>query len=336
MRPGPGNSITDVFGVRVGQHQRLDAGWATGSTVVLVADGAAAAVDVRGGAPGTRETDLLDPSHLVGQVQAVLLTGGSAYGLAAADGVLRWLAERHRGFPVGAEPHQVVPIVPAAVLFDLRLGEWGQVPDAGFGYAACEAAGSEVAQGSIGAGAGAVAGGVKGGVGTASTRLGSGATVGALVVTNATGSVVDLHSGLPYAVEHELDGEFGLRPPVPVEVAAAARRLAGTRSAPLNTVLGVVATDAELTKAQCRRLAVAGHDGLARAVRPAHTLFDGDAVFALATGAWSGPGADPVGLNELAAAAAEAFARAVVHGVLAADSVAGVPAYRQLWPSAGT
>jgi L-aminopeptidase/D-esterase-like protein len=332
-----GNAVTDVPGVLVGQHERLGDGWATGSTVVLVPDGAVAAVDVRGGGPGTRETDLLDPTHLVQRVQAVLLTGGSAFGLAAADGVMRWLADRHRGFRVGVTPGEVVPIVPAAVLFDLRPDAWQCRPDASFGAAACEAAGVRVAQGCVGAGTGATTRSLRGGTGTASVRTGSGATVGALVAVNAAGTVIDPRTGLPWALDHEVAGEFGLSPPDPAEVAAGLADVpVATGQIRLNTTIGVIATDAALDKARCRRLAICGHDGLARAIRPAHTMVDGDTLFALATGAGAGPVTDPRELDELCVAAADCVARAVVHGVLAATAVPGstVPAYRDRYPSA--
>jgi L-aminopeptidase/D-esterase-like protein len=306
-------AITDVAGVLVGQHERIGDGWATGTTVVLVPEGAVAAVDGRGGAPGTRETDLLDPSNLVQQVQAVCLSGGSAYGLAAADGVMRWLAERHLGFQVGPQPHQVVPIVPAAVLFDLDLGDWGNRPDASFGYAACEAADTSVEQGCVGAGTGARTGSVKGGTGTASARVGD-VTVGAIVAVNAVGEVVDRATGLPWLAE------LGTRP-VDLPVGPASR---------LNTTIGVVAVDAALSKAECKRLAMAAHDGLARAVRPAHSMFDGDTVFALATGARElGPDRARE-LDGLCTASADAFAHAIVNGIREARSTAGVTAYRDL------
>lgn len=329
-----GGAVTDVAGVLVGHHHRLGDGWATGTTVVLCPDGATGGVDGRGGAPGTRETDLLDPSNLVQRVHAVCLTGGSAYGLATADGVMRWLSERHTGLSVGAEPHEVVPIVPAAVLFDLAQGAWGNRPDADFGHAACTAAGRDVAQGCVGAGAGATTGGLQGGVGTAGTRTGSGYTVGALVAVNAAGSAIDPSSGLPWALDHEVGGEFGLRAPDPGEGAAA--RAVVPPVSPLNTTIGVIATDAGLAKAQCRRLAASGHDGLARAIRPAHSMFDGDTLFALATGTPAEGGADPRVLDELGVAAADCVARAVVHGVLAATAVPGSawPAYRDRYPSA--
>ncbi|HWE89200.1 MAG TPA: P1 family peptidase [Pseudonocardiaceae bacterium] len=329
---GPANSITDVPGVAVGHHQRLGDGWASGTTVVLVPDGAVGAVDGRGGAPGTRETDLLEPSNLVQRVNAVCLTGGSAYGLAAADGVMRWLSERGHGFPVGQRPNEVVPIVPAAVLFDLPRGDWGNRPDAEFGYLACEAAGGQVAQGTVGAGTGAKLGALKGGLGTASAVLADGAVVGALVAANASGQAVDLATGRPFAADLELDGEFGARWP---DRPAPAIDTAGT---PFNTTIGVVAVDAELSKAECRRIAMAAHDGLARAVRPAHLMTDGDTVFALALGRRPllSDGADQrfrfAALDRLCAAAADAFARAMVHALLSATSLPDLPAYRDLWP----
>ena len=336
-------SITDVAGVLVGHHHRIGDGWATGVTAVVAPPGTVGGVDVRGGGPGTRETDLLDPPNLVEQVDAVLLCGGSAYGLAAADGAMRWLAERRRGFRVGAGEHEVVPIVPAAVLFDLPMGEWLNVPDASFGVAACSAASAQPpAEGSVGAGAGATAGRLKGGVGTASTVVTTASgtyTAGALVAANPMGEVIDPTTGLPWLPW--LVADLGLVAPEPQEVRAAAA--AAPRPGGLNTTIGVVATDAALTKAQCRRLAMAAHDGLARAVRPAHSLFDGDTVFALATGTAAAvperptqvpETADTRALNALCAAAADVFAAAVVRGVLAATSVAGFRAYRDVYPSA--
>jgi L-aminopeptidase/D-esterase-like protein len=326
------SSITDVTGVLVGHHQRTGEGWATGTTVVLLPPGTTGAVDGRGGAPGTRETDLLLPENLVQQVDAVCLSGGSAYGLAAADGVMRWLAEHNRGMRVGAGEHEVVPIVPGAVIFDLPRGDWGNRPDQTFGYRACASAATEFAVGSVGAGTGAVAGRLKGGVGTASTRV-DGFTLGALAVVNAAGDAVDAATGVPYAADHEVAGEFLVTwPNTPGEFPDSAP----TR---LNTTIGVVAVDADLTKTECRRLAVAAQDGLARAVRPAHTMFDGDTVFAVATRARSlGVEEGPFGpmtragvLDRLCTAAAETFARAVVHGILSATSLAGFPAYTDVW-----
>ncbi|CAM3197505.1 hypothetical protein BST27_21065 [Mycobacterium intermedium] len=336
------NSITDIGGIRVGHYHRIDpdaslgAGWACGTTVVLPPPGTVGAVDCRGGAPGTRETDLLDPANSVRYVDAVLLGGGSAYGLAAADGVMLWLEEQQRGVAMG---DGVVPIVPGAVVFDLPVGGWGCRPTAEFGRAACETAGTEVAVGTVGGAVGARAGSLKGGVGTSSVVLKSGVTVGALVVVNAAGSVIDPATGLPWMAD--LVEEFGLQPPPPEQVAAFAE-LPSPLSA-LNTTIAVVATDAALGPAACRRVAIAAHDGLARAIRPAHTPLDGDTVFALATGAVEvPPNPDlPAGLSpdtllvtEVGAAAADCLARAVLAGVIAAESVAGIPTYREALPGA--
>ncbi|GAB3285409.1 P1 family peptidase [Parasphingorhabdus pacifica] len=339
-RSGPRNAIVDVAGVRVGHHGRLDERWATGCSVVLVPDGAVAAVDVRGGGPGTRETDVLDPTHLVQRAHAVVLSGGSAYGLAAADGAMRWLEAHGHGLQVGAEPGEVVPVVPSAVLFDLPMGAWGNRPDAEFGHRACEAAtDTEVREGNVGAGTGAVAGFLKGGTGTASSVLDDGTTVGALVAVNSAGSVIDPETGLPWA-----GTGHGLRPPDAAEVAVMRDRSGdrpgrhGQVGRPLNTTIGVVATDRELTKAECDRVAVAAQDGLARAVRPAHAMTDGDTIFALATG---GRGRDrPVGadgwageLDELCAVAADVVATAIVRAVLAAEPVGEVTSYTRAYPS---
>jgi L-aminopeptidase/D-esterase-like protein len=327
------NAITDVDGVLVGHHQRIGDGWATGTTVVLLPPDSTGAVDGRGGAPGTRETDLLVPENLVQQVDAVCLSGGSAYGLAAADGVMRWLATHERGFRVGAAAFEVVPIVPAAVLFDLPRSEWGNRPTAEFGVSACSvAAGGPVAQGCVGAGTGAKVGSLKGGVGTASAVV-SGFTVGALAAVNAAGEAVDVSSGRPWAFDHEVDDEWGggTWPDRPGSLPA-------TPPSGLNTTVGVLAVDADLSKAECRRLAVAAQDGLARAIRPAHSMFDGDTVFAVATRArpLAPPEAGPMGrafaLDGLCAAAATVFARAVVHGVLSATALADLPAYQDIWP----
>lgn len=335
-------SITDVGGILVGHHHRLDddvtlgAGWASGTTVVLTPPGTVGAVDGRGGAPGTRETDLLDPSNSVRHVDAVVLTGGSAFGLATADGVMRWLEERERGVALDGG---VVPIVPAAVVFDLPVGGWACRPTAEFGYAAADSAGVEFALGCVGAGTGARAGVLKGGVGTASVTLPSGVTVGALVVVNSAGEVLDTATGLPW--QADLIEEFGLVPPPVDELDAYADR--HRESSPLNTTIAVVATDAALSPAGCRRVAIAAHDGLARTIRPCHTPLDGDTVFALATGAIevAPPPDTPASmspetslLTAVGAAAADCLARAVLVGVLAAHRVAGIPAYRDLLPGA--
>jgi len=350
---GPRNAITDVAGLRVGHAAYTDAGAMTGTTVLLgPVGGFVAGVDVRGGAPGTRELDALDPRNLVPTIEAIVLSGGSAFGLDAASGVMAWLAERGRGFPVGAEPHQVVPVVPAASLFDLgRGGDWHRRPDARLGRAAITAADAEpehaaVETGSVGAGAGALVGGIKGGIGTASVVLPGGVTVAALAAVNAAGSAVDPVGGLPYAVGLGLPGEFALVPPEPAEHADALARAGEIAAAPptLNTTIGVVATDAALTRSQAHKVAGVAHDGLARAIRPVHTLYDGDTIFAVSTGRVPLPAHDtatPYGVNEEAAAltlihaaAADVFARAVVHGLLAARASGAMPSYRDLYPRA--
>jgi putative pantetheine hydrolase len=332
MRAGPLNAVTDVAGVRVG-HVTLDGpGWLTGTTVLVPPPGTVGGVDVRGGGPGTRETDLLDPRNLVDAVDAVVLSGGSAFGLATADGVVQGLYAAGRGWPVGgpgAGPAGVVPIVPAAILFDLgRGGVFGHAPGAADGRAALDlalapAGDGPVAQGSVGAGTGARAGGLRGGVGTASVVLDDGTVVGGLVALNAVGSPVDLRTGEPYAVRHGLDGEFAGVPAADPRRLAQHRAALAAEAAALRagtaTTLGVVVTDATLTKAQCARLAGLGHDGLARGISPVHTAYDGDTVFALATGARPGPA--PADLLALQAAAADVLTRAVGHAVLAATSV---------------
>jgi L-aminopeptidase/D-esterase-like protein len=336
-------SITDVSGILVGHHHRLDAdatlgtGWACGTTVVLTPPGTVGAVDVRGGAPGTRETDLLDPANSVRYVDAIVLSGGSAYGLAAADGVMTWLEQHDRGVVMDGG---LVPIVPSAVIFDLPVGGWQCRPTAEFGHAAAEAAGGDVATGTVGAGVGARAGVLKGGLGTASIRLDDiGVTVGAIVVVNSAGNIADPRTGLPWMAEYA--AELNLVPPPADELRAFADRDA--ELSPLNTTIAVVATDALLSKAACRRVAVAAQDGLARTIRPAHTPLDGDSVFALATGAIEvEPASDtPAAMSPetklttaVGAAAADCLARAVLAGVLAAVSVAGIPTYRDMLPGA--
>ncbi|MGW3492603.1 P1 family peptidase [Streptomyces sp. NPDC001020] len=336
------DALTDVAGLRVGHATRIGEGWLTGTTVVLAPEGGAvAAVDVRGGGPGTKETDALDPRNLVQKVEAVVLTGGSAYGLDAASGVMAWLEERGRGVRVGPDPAHVVPVVPAACVFDLgRGGDFKARPDAAVGRAAVEAAagsgpGASVAEGCVGAGTGAVVGPIRGGVGTASTVLASGITVGALVVANAAGSAVEPATGALYGELIQGQVEHPAR-----EVHEAARRRlaevgAENRQPTLNTTLAVVATDADLTKAQAQKLAGTAHDGIARAVRPVHLLNDGDTVFALATGARELAPARPLALNEVLAAGADLVTRAIVSALRAAEPVAGPggtwPSYEELY-----
>ncbi|WP_300017968.1 P1 family peptidase [Pseudonocardia sp.] len=332
MEPGTHNALTDVPGLRVG-HAALDRpGALSGTTVVLAPPGGAVAgVDVRGSAPGTRETDLLDPGATVQRVHAVVLTGGSAYGLAAAGGVVARLEAAGIGFPV---PGGVVPIVPGAVLFDLgRGGDFSARPDADLGAAAHDAAtGGPLAQGAVGAGTGAVVGGLKGGVGTASSVLDGGAVVAALVVANAVGSAIDPDTGVPLGMRMGLPGEFA---PITVgETARAVLRAAPQAPSPgTATTLVVVATDITLDKAGCGRLATMGHDGLARAVSPVHTIMDGDVVFGLSTA--TRPPPEPPELFALQAAAADAVSRAVAHAVLAAGSVGGIRSYQEILAGPG-
>ena len=355
---GRHNDLTDVAGIRVGHYQRVGEGWLTGTTVVLSPPGTVGGVDVRGGGPCTRETDALAPGTLVEVVHAICLSGGSVYGLAAATGVTDWLGERGVGLPVGPNAGEVAPIVPAAGLYDLRPGAFDCRPDVAFGRSAAEAAArpgglGPVALGSVGAGAGARAGGLKGGIGSASVVLEGGVTVAALVAVNSAGSPIDLATGELRAASFLLPGDMSglgdLRRPEASDVAGAAARLSGVSPRVGNTVLVVVATDAEVSQPQCTRLAMAAHDGLARAVHPAHGLTDGDVVFAVAT--CSTPlaspqatssllqragTAHPAALGGLMAAGADAVARAVVRAVLFAEAVNGVPTYRDLYPSALT
>lgn len=313
-------AITDVPGMRVGHW--TDRRAATGCTVILPDRPCVGGVDVRGAAPGTRETDLLRPGNLVQEVHAVLLAGGSAFGLAAADGVMRWLAERDRGFPF---TNGVVPIVPAAILFDLNVGRADRWPDAEAGYRACGAARARCPEGSIGAGTGATVGkalgpelAMKGGIGTASERADGGLIAGAIAAVNASGDVIDPETGAIVAGAREADGSFADA----VEVLRAGRQWS-PQPPGQNTVLVTVATNAFLTKEQANRLAVVCHDGLARAVRPAHTPSDGDIVFTLATGEQP---IDLAGYRTLEAIATRAVERAIVRGVRTATALGGVPA----------
>lgn len=327
---GKHNGLADVPGIRVGSHTDTQA--ASGTTVVLCPEGAVGGVDVRGAAPGTRETDLLAPENLVEKVNAVCLSGGSVFGLAAADGVVRHLESRKMGFSLD-EDH-VAPIVPAAVLFDLGRGSnFRPLVDGDWGRAACRAADSGAVQtGCVGAGTGAMAGGIKGGLGTASMVLETGGTVAALAAVNSLGSAIDPSTGTFWEARLEMDGEFGgrLRPAVALPGLSAG-------NPGRNTTLAVVATDAVLTKAQAKKIAMMAHDGMGRAIRPAHTMFDGDIVFCLSTGRrplpeTAGFFAAPLApaVNELGHAAADCLARAIIHAILDAESAYGLIAYRDL------
>lgn len=315
MNAPAADSIVDVAGLSVGHF--TDARRPTGCTVVLTPEGATCGVDVRGAAPGTRETELLSPLNAVDQVHAVLLAGGSAFGLDAAGGVMRWLEARGVGVQVGPAR---VPIVPAAILFDLWVGDSRIRPDAQAGYAACDAASRAMpAQGNVGAGAGASVGklfgidrAMRGGIGSASVTV-AGITVGALVAVNALGDVIDPASGRPVAGARTADGRSLL--------GTMDALLRGELPAPFQpgqaTTIGVIATDARLTKAQAGKVAQMAHDGLARAINPVHTMGDGDTLFALATGA-SGREAN---VTLLGALAADVTARAVLRAVLAATGL---------------
>lgn len=323
------NTITDVKGIRVGHADDREA--LTGCTVVLCEEGAVAGVDQRGGAPGTRETDLVRPMHLVQKVHAVLLSGGSAFGLEAATGVMRYLEERDIGYDVRVAK---VPIVPAAILFDLGIGRADVRPDAAMGYAACQAASTETpSMGNVGAGMGATVGKIldmasamKSGIGTASVDLGGDAVVGAIVVANPWGDVVDPATGEILAgarpakvgpVRIGGEGTF-------VDTLNAMKGMVGKTilrfASRGNTVIGVVATNALLTKEQVNKVAQMAQDGIARAVRPAHTMFDGDTLFALSTGKRK------VDVNIVGAYAAEVVAQAIVRAVLMAEAAGGLPA----------
>jgi L-aminopeptidase/D-esterase-like protein len=317
-------SMTDVAGIKVGHF--TDSRRPTGCTVILTEDGAVAGVDVRGAAPGTRETDLLNPINTVQTVHAIMLSGGSAFGLDTATGAMRFLEERGIGVNVGVAR---VPIVPAAILFDLGVGDAKIRPDAEAGYKACKAAATTApAEGNVGAGAGATVGklfgmarAMKSGIGTSAIKL-DGIAVGAIVAVNAVGDVFEPATGKIIAGARTKDGKALVN-----SMAALLRGeplpslLAGTA-----TTIGVVATDVVLTKVQASKVAQMAHDGLARAINPVHTAYDGDTIFALATGKSS----KPVNVTLIGALAAEAMAQAVVRAVRAARGIAGLPSASEM------
>jgi L-aminopeptidase/D-esterase-like protein len=327
---GKKNALTDIEGILVGHYTDTDA--VCGLTVVICPEGAVAGVDVRGSAPGTRETDLLSPLNLVEKVQAVVLSGGSVFGLATADGVVRWLADQGIGFPL--EKGYVAPIVPAAVLYDLGRGSNFIPPiNADWGFRACRAAHEgEISTGSVGAGTGALSGGIKGGLGTASLILDSDITVAALVAVNSYGSVINPSNGHPWDIEMEMKGEFGERASRAVRLPSPSETGPGQ-----NTTIGLVATDASLNKSQALKIAQMAHDGLARAIRPAHTMFDGDTLFCLATGEKKLPelpgffvAPQAQSINALGHAAADCMSRAIIGGIMSARSLAGMTAFCDL------
>ena len=319
------SGITDVPGIKVGHF--TESRRPTGCTVLIFEKGAVAGVDVRGSAPGTRDTELLNPVNTVQQVQAIVLSGGSAFGLAAADGVVRYLEEKGLGFHAGPA---TVPIVPAAILFDLGLGDPKIRPTAESGYKACQAAtAGRVAEGNVGAGAGATVGkmfgresAMKSGLGTASIRVGAtGVVVGALVAVNAVGDVVDPKGGKIIAGARKPDGSGFL------DSMAQIREGRGVVLTPgSNTTIGVVATNVALTKAQVTKIAQMGHDGLARCINPVHTGADGDTIFAVSTGTVS----TRVDHTAIGAIAAEAMGQAILRAVMSARGLAGLPSYRDL------
>ncbi|MBA3639515.1 MAG: P1 family peptidase [Acidobacteria bacterium] len=328
LKPTGGRGLTEVHGIKVGHHTLTER--STGCTVILVdGEGVAGGVSQRGGAPGTSETDLLDPLNMVDKVNAVVLSGGSAYGLDARMGTVRWLEEKKIGWPVGGAG--VVPIVPSAILFDLPFGNKPTVrPTADCGYKATEAASyAPVAEGNVGAGAGATVGKMggrpmKGGLGSASITLPTGLIVAAIVAVNAVGDIIDPTTGQVVAGVRTEDGKS----------LADVRKLLrsgelGRRTPPRAgeaTTIGLVATNARLTKAEVNRVALMADDGFARAINPSHTTGDGDTVFALATGRWDGQ-ANPTLIGALAA---EAMAEAIVRAVSKAETLAGVPSAKEL------
>lgn len=324
-RPGPRNLITDVAGLRVGNAQ--DAGLKSGSTVLLGDAPFVASVHVMGGAPGTKETDLLAPDKTVNAVDALVLSGGSAFGLDACSGVMDGLRAMGRGFAIG---NVTVPIVPGAIIFDLINGgdkNWDENPYRALGRAALDAASADFAVGSVGAGTGAMAAMQKGGLGSASIVLPDGTTVGALVAVNALGSVTTPGDRHFWAAPFEIDGEFGGLGPDPAtglvvpQVSRKEKEMGVHATQGANTTIAIVATDAPLSKVQCHRMAVTAHDGMARAIVPSHTPLDGDLVFAAATG--DGNGVDATAMKEIGAAAAVCLSRAIARGVYAATAADG-------------
>jgi len=327
------NAITDVSGIRVGHVDDREA--LTGCTVVLCEKGAVGGVDQRGGAPGTRETDLLRPMHLVQKVHAIVLAGGSAFGLDSATGVVRYLEEKDVGFDVRIAK---VPIVPAAILLDLGIGRSDIRPDAEMGYQACMRATEDPPQeGNVGAGTGATVGKIlgdigsmKSGIGTASVEIGGGAIVGAIVAVNCFGDVLDPATGEIVAGARTTKvGPVQIGGDEPfADTQAVMKSLAGKTilrfAARTNTVIGVIATNAQLSKEETNYIARMGHDGLARVVRPAHTLFDGDTLFALSTGT------KKADVNTVGAYGADVVAQAIYRAVLAAESVGDIPAANDL------
>jgi len=351
MQPGPNNDIADVTGIGVGHYQRMGRGWLSGTTVIVPPVHSIGGVDVRGGGPATRDTDCLNPINMVSEVDAICLSGGSAFGLDTAGGVMTLLAERGRGFRVGPDPQSVVPIVPSAALFDLGAGGiFVNRPGADFGRRAAAKAlmaakrGRPIAQGTIGAGTGAHMAMLKGGVGSASTVTGDGIVVGALIVLNSSGTGIDRRSGELWGTRYGIGDEFAhLHRPKQADLDAFIELMAKRWA--LNTTLAVVATNVTMDKPECTRLAGAGHDGLARAISPIHNYTDGDIVFSLSTGAMTLPEAQIEGfirpvnnrftrLGDVFTIAADTVARAVVHAIISSTSTTEMTSYLEQFPSA--
>jgi len=334
LEPGPLNLITDVAGLNVGnaEDQRI----LTGTTVIVPDRPMVAAADVRGGAPGTRELALLEPENLVEEIHAIVLSGGSVFGLDAASSVTWKLAQGGAGLRFGAQPWPC-PIVSSAILFDLINGggkSWANEPPyRRLGLSALAAIGKDFKLGNAGAGAGAIAGGIKGGLGSASTQW-NGITIGALVAVNCVGSCFNSQSGLPWAMDYAIGAEMGSRQPLPIvppELGANKLDLLEHSIQPgQNTTIAVVAVDAQLSKGEAKRLAIMGGDGLAIAIRPLHTPFDGDSVFAAATGVHEIAGERSLALARLGAIAAQTLARAVGRALFAARSAGGCKAWQEV------
>ena len=348
LETGATNSLTDLEGLRVGHHTAMSDGYLTGTTVIVgEPEGFIAGVDVRGGAPGSHETDLLDPINSVQRVHALVLGGGSAFGLAAIAGVQDAMRAKDLGLTV--MPGVIVPIVPGAIIFDLgRGGTVAATPDAAFGIRAYEnamtSAGTEkVRTGSIGGGTGAMAGGIKGGVGSASVVLENGTTVAAIIVLNSVGSAINSKTGEIYGAAYGVPGEFdSLKKPSKEDIEHAPPHIAlldnglFPESISLNTTIGFIATDATLTKAECKKLAGIGQDGLARAIHPVHTMFDGDTIFGGSTA--KRPAPDALEFHQLLTVAADCVSRAIAHALLDSHAVTTpaitLPNYLEVYPSA--
>jgi L-aminopeptidase/D-esterase-like protein len=327
MKSGSKNLITDVDGISVGNAENTVL--CSGTTIVLPDDPAVMAVDVRGGGPGTRDTDALDPSTLVEEYHGIVLSGGSVFGLAAADGVTAWLSEHGIGLPMGPK---ALPVVPAAILFDLTNGgdkEWGDTnPYVALGRAACENTGKTFALGNVGAGAGATAGSLKGGLGSASLVDDAGYQVGAIVASNPMGEVLIPGTDVFWAWAFEHGDEFGGKVPKAKPESPLSLSIPEMPPATTNTTIGVVAVNAALTKSQAQRIAMIAQDGLARAIRPAHTPYDGDTIFVIATGKKPLAEPHPLMLARLGTMAADCVARSIARGVFEAASIPGYPSYQ--------